>query len=245
MTDLSEIASKRILEDGCFSSENFLDTGKCTQLKDQIVSLVSKYDLYKTAEHDDVIVANHTTQREVNGKLGDYSKPVIVTRGLNGFDKNMTEIFNVHKLVPVPTQDIESFVQKVVIGMGHSGAKLEYSAYINKRVTEIRGFHRDVNVVGNKTLYKMFVYLTDVPDYTYGPHSYIPGTHRLDVCHKYANQLIGNYTDPNEYDFDLKPEVFTGPRGTMVMTTQAGMHRGLPQMHDKERILLVCKIRPY
>lgn len=243
--DSSKDISQRFFEFGCFSIQSFLSPEMCEDLRSQITNVVSKYDLYKTAEYEDVIIANHTKQREVPGKLGDYNKPVIVTRGLNGFDKNMTEIFNVHKIATIPTKQIEEFVLKVVKDLGHSGAQLEYSAYVNRRVTDIRGYHRDVDVTGKKTLYKMFVYLTDVPDFTYGPHSYIPGTHRIDTCQKYANQLVGNYTDPNEYDFDLLPIVFTGNAGTMIMTTQAGMHRGLPQMQDKERILLVCKIRPY
>ena len=245
MIDLNKKAANSVKEDGCFSMAEFLSYEECSNISSSISSLVEKYDLYQTAEHEEVIVANHTSRREVPGKLGDYHKPVIVTRGLNGFDRNMTEIFNAHKVVSIPTDRIDDFVQGTVLQMGHRGAKTEYSAYINRGVTDIRGFHRDVDVVGTKVLYKLFVYLTDVPDYTYGPHSYIPGTHRIDVCQTYANQLVGNYTDPNEYDFDLMPRVFTGPKGTMIMTTQAGMHRGLPQKNDKQRIILVCKIRPF
>lgn len=244
MIDLNKNAANEILESGCFSLNEFLSSNECDRIASDITGLLGKYDLYHTAEHHDVIVANHTQKREVSGKLGDYPKPVIVTRGLNGFDRNMTEIFNVHKIIEIPTQRIDEFVSKTTKAMGHSSATTEFSAYVNKGVKDIRGFHRDVNVTGNKILYKLFVYLTDVPDYTYGPHSYIPGTHRLDTCQAYANQLVGNYTDPNEYDFDLMPIVFTGQRGTMIMTTQSGMHRGLPQLNNKERIILVCKIRP-
>ncbi len=244
MIDLNKSAGKELYENGCFSMAGFLSTQECVTITKDIHSLVEKRDLLKTAEYEDIIIANHTEKREVPGKLTDYHKPVIVTRGLNGFDRNMTEIFNVHKVVNIPTNRIDDFVQNTIKSMGYSSATTEYSAYINKGVKDIRGFHRDVNVVGNKVLYKLFVYLTDVPDYTYGPHSYIPGTHNIETCKTYANQLIGNYTDPNEYDFDLMPKVFTGSRGTMIMTTQAGMHRGLPQKNDKERIILVCKIRP-
>ena len=244
MTDLNKSAGNSIHNDGCYSLENFLSHDECNQIKNDIDTIVGKYDLLTTADHGNVIIANHTQKRELSGKLGDYPKPVIVTRGLNGFDRNMTEIFNVHKLVNIPVNRINDFVQNTVQAMGFSGATTEFSAYINRGVTDIRGFHRDVNIVGNKILFKLFIYLTDVPDHTYGPHAYIPGTHRMDKCQTYANQLIGNYTDPNEYDFDLMPKIFTGPKGTMIMTTQAGMHCGLPQLNEKERIILVCKIRP-
>lgn len=243
--DISSKAAIALIENGCFSINGFMSLEEASTACKEIRLIYNKYDILKTQEHEEIIVANHTKARELQGKLGDYSKPVMVTRGLNGFDRNMTEIFNVHKIVAFPTERIENFVTNVIKSAGHSGAKFEYSAYINKKVEDIRGFHRDVNIEGNKILYKAFVYLTDVPDYTYGPHSYIPGSHRLDICKVFANQLVGNYTDPNEYDFDLMPVVFTGQKGTMIMTTQAGMHRGLPQLQEKERIILVCKIRPY
>lgn len=244
MTDLNKKAGAEVLEHGCFTMGGFFSQEECSNIRNDISILVEKRNLLLTAEYDDVIVANHTENREVPGKLGDYTKPVIVTRGLNGFDRNMTEIFNVHRVIDIPVNRINEFVQSTAKHMGHSNVTTEFSVYINKGVKDIRGFHRDVQVNGSKVLYKLFVYLTDVNDYTYGPHSYIPGTHKIESCQAYANQLMGNYTDPNEYDFDLMPTVFTGQCGTMIMTTQSGMHRGLPQLNDKERIILVCKIRP-
>jgi len=58
-----------------------------------------------------------------------------------------------------------------------------------------------------------------------------------------ANHLIGNYDDPNEYDCALDPKIFLGKAGTMVISTQDGLHRGLQQQLGRERIVLVCKVR--
>jgi len=244
--EISKNAAESILSDGCFSVfQNWISQEDCDEISQKTRDLVLKYDLFKTAEYDDVFVANHTKKKELSGRLGDYPKPVIATRGSSGYDLNVTEIFNSEKLIPVAS-DLNIFIQSVVKNMGHSGAKIEYSIYINRGSSQARGFHRDSPMYerSQKRLYKLFVYMTDVPTIEYGPHSYIPGTHREEISKKYANQLIGNYTDPNEYDLDLNPKIFTGSKGTMIMTTQAGMHRAMSQSGEKERIVLVCKIRP-
>jgi len=240
-------AASSILKDGCFSEvQNWISAKECDDIANKVREIISKYDLLKTAEYDDLIIANHTKQKELTGKLGDYPKPTIVTRGSSGYDLNVTEIFNSQKLIPVPGE-ISNFIKNVVKNMGHQDAKIEYSIYVNKGSSQARGFHRDSPMYekSSKRLYKLFVYMTDVPTIDYGPHAYIPGTHRQEASTRYANQLIGNYTDPNEYDLDLNPKIFTGPKGTMVMTTQAGMHRAMPQTGENERIVLVCKIRPF
>ena len=244
---IAKQAADSILKDGCFSEfQDWISKESCEQIAEKTRAILNEYDLFKTAEYDEVIIANHTKQKELQGKLGDYPKPTIVTRGSSGYDLNVTEIFNSQKLIVVP-KEVSFFIKSVVKNMGHSDAKIEYSIYVNKGSSKARGFHRDSPMYekSKKRLYKLFIYMTDVPNIEYGPHSYIPGTHREEASKRYANQLIGNYTDPNEYDLDLDPKIFTGPKGTMVMTTQAGMHRAMSQIGEKERIVLVCKIRPF
>ena len=233
-------------EKGCYSMKSFLSDNECATILSKVKSMVSNYNLLKTHEYEELFVANHTKKKELPGKLTEYPKPVIVTRGLLGNDKNMTEIFSIDKLVDIPKEKISGYILETMKSIGFSSAKIEYSCYINKDVQNTRGFHRDIDLPEktSKRLYKMFVYLTDVPDYSYGPHSYIIGSHTMKNCNEMANHLVGNYTDPSEYDANIKPHVFTGKAGTMIMTCQSGLHRGLPQIDKKERIILVCKIRP-
>ena len=119
-------------EKGCYSMQSFLTDDECAIILSKVNSLVSKFNLLKTHEYKDVYVANHTKSRELPGKLADYSKPVIVTRGLLGHDKNMTEIFSIDKIVDIPKERISGYILKAMKSIGYSSAKIEYSCYVNR-----------------------------------------------------------------------------------------------------------------
>ena len=71
MTDLNKKAGTEVLEHGCFTMGGFFSQEECSNIRNDINILVEKRNLLLTAEYDDVIVANHTENREVPGKLGD------------------------------------------------------------------------------------------------------------------------------------------------------------------------------
>ena len=235
-------------QDGCYSTLNFLNSKKCEIIKNESLSLLNSLDLSLTKEYKNFMVGNNSKSRELQGALGSYSKPVIITRGCSDYDMGLVDIFNAHKLISsIPYKELNEFVQKLFINVGYKGAKSECSIYWNDGVKKIRGYHRDAPGIwqSSKRLFKLFIYLTDVPNISYGPYSYIPKTHDAPGSSLFANQIIGNYTDPNEYDLDLNPKIFLGKAGTMIISNQAGFHRGLPQEENKKRMILVCKIRPF
>ena len=124
---IAKQAADSILKDGCFSEfQDWISKEGCEQIAEKTRAILNEYDLFKTAEYDEVIIANHTKQKELPGKLGDYPKPTIVTRGSSGYDLNVTEIFNSQKLIVVP-KEVSFFIKNVVKNMGHSDAKIEYS----------------------------------------------------------------------------------------------------------------------
>ena len=236
--------ARSIKDNGYFFQENFLSKDAAKNIFLKAKSILDSIDLSKTQEHKHFIVANHLKSKEVKGTLHEKNKPVIVTRGLNKFDIGFVEIFNADRLIKeIPTDLINECIRGVVSNFGISNPSIKYSIYWSDNVEQVRGYHRDIPLSGSKFLQKLFIYLTDVPDISYGPHSYIPKTHIGSHCARFANQLVGNYSDPSEYDCSIDPKIFLGPPGTMVQTTQSGLHRGLPQQKGKERMVLACKIR--
>ena len=231
---------------GCYSLDNFLSLEEITPILKKVRELLASVELRTTKEYDNFIVANNFSSTQFKGSPKDSHKPVIITRGVNGFDQGFIEIFKAHHLIPeIPVEKITNFIINVFREMNITPRlPIEFSIYSNDSGTaKVRGYHRDIPLGGNKFMNKMFVYLTDVPDISYGPHSYIPGTHLPNKCLEFAHQLVGDYEDPNEYDWKLEPKIFLGKAGTMILTNQAGFHKGFQHSLGKERIVLVCKIR--
>ena len=246
MTDLLKKAAISLREEGCYTCEKFISKLEANSIVKKVKNILGSVDLNTTKEYENFIVGNNFKTRELKGPPGQKHKPVILTRGLSNFDYGLIEIFQAEKLIPeIPTNKISAYIKNLMKEMGIKVSKIEYSVYSNNggTVSKVRGYHRDIPLGGSKFLNKLFVYLTDVPDISYGPHSYIHKSHLPDECMKLANHLVGNYEDPNEYDCALYPEIFLGKSGTMIITTQDGLHRGLQQEPGKERIALVCKIR--
>lgn len=78
----------------------------------------------------------------------------------------------------------------------------------------VHQFHRDTDDFRQVTL---FVYLSDVPDDKFGPHTYQKGTQR------------GASSGP--------PHSFYGPAGTAFMTDSLGLHKGAAPSKKKSRLI--------
>jgi len=239
---------EEILDDGYVVIKDFLSAEDCKRIKSEFLNLLEKFDLSKTKDYPELKVVNHTKKREVSGNLGNLSEPVLLTRGLQGFDENMIELFKAEKLINLPTQKIREHIDQLALWTNLSKYRVSFSIYYNKGVTNTRGYHRDnspLPVPGNpretKRLYKFFMYITDVSSIDQGPYSYIPGTHTWDNCEEYSKQL--QPISQNDLDLSLDPKIFLEKAGTVLITDQAGFHRGLPQNEKSERLMLVCKIR--
>ena len=111
----------------------------------------------------------------------------------------------------------------------------------NDSVTATRSLHID-NLDGS---YKAFLYLSDAYRPEDGPYAYVPGSHRrLDLLKREArlNSLKGR-PETNSYAFEGREISFPVERGTVIISCQSGVHRGMPQQEGASRTVLVGNYR--
>lgn len=111
-------------------------------------------------------------------------------------------------------------------------------------MTDTRDFHADTY----SGKFKAFVYLTNVPDKSYGPFSYIPGTQKMSTLKQTSTSLVNKVkgdpsTDAVFYDEDEAIHC-TAPKGTLIVANQAGYHRGTPQEKGQTRVLVNTSYTP-
>ncbi|HLF06228.1 MAG TPA: hypothetical protein VI893_03500, partial [Thermoplasmata archaeon] len=102
-----------------------------------------------------------------------------------GVDTGMIDVFNIDHSVPevAKIRDHPS-VHEIVRGGFARPTNLKFvTSYINRSVTNPRGYHADTLAT---TEFKAFLVLTDVNDREDGAHAYIPKTHRFSF-QKYRN----------------------------------------------------------
>jgi hypothetical protein len=108
-------------------------------------------------------------------------------------------------------------------------------------VTVTRGLHVD-NLARS---YKAFLYLDDVRMQD-GPYAYVPGTHRrMDLLRREArlNSLCGR-TDTEALSFTGLELPLPVTKGTVIVSCQSGVHRGMPQETGASRTVLIASYWP-
>lgn len=112
----------------------------------------------------------------------------------------------------------------------------------NDGVVHTRGLHVD-NLVGS---YKAFLYLGDALQLSDGPYAYVPGSHgRRDLLLRQArlNSLSGR-ADSDAPAFEGLEMPLPVAKGSVIVSCQSGVHRGLPQRADATRTVLVASYWP-
>jgi hypothetical protein len=154
----------------------------------------------------------------------------------------MLDIFNIDESIPAVGEiRNDDFISDIINGASSGGfAPENINVYYNRSVTGTRGYHFD----SYNSQYKAFVYLTDVSDESYGPYSYIKGSHKRSYPRRRIEGLINRLLDnkptaavPAFYDDD-DIVTFTAPKGTLIISDQTGYHRGIPQEEGKKRMLI-------
>jgi hypothetical protein len=159
-----------------------------------------------------------------------------------GVDTGMIDVFNIDHSVPeVGKIRDHPTVHAIVRGGFARPTNLKFvTSYINRSVTNPRGYHADTLAT---TEFKAFLVLTDVNDREDGAHAYIPKTHRFSF-QKYRNiwrNVVDkgySISDTNLVD-ESKARVHIAPRGALVIEDMNGFHRGLPQSPGRSRALVV------
>ena len=186
--------------------------------------------------------------------LVKIGKPVINVRkgdiGPAG-DDGMVDIFHVDRLFPEHERIFSekrrtAFIEAVLReASGKPYRSCLFNLYINRSITETRGYHSD----GFGPKVKSFLYLNDISDETRGPYCYGRGTYNhlsLRACNQELATRFEETLKSTTFDFwDRRREIkFLGEAGDFAMTFQSGAHRGWPQGQGKERFALVQTFLP-
>lgn len=162
------------------------------------------------------------------------------------WDQGMIDVGHVDRSVPgaAAFRDDATVAAVVEAAAGRPFEPASINAYVNRSVTNTRGYHLDAY----DSKYKAFLYLTDVETDADGPYAYVRGSHRFTWA-KYRN-LWRNAADSDRPLTDMPvhdpgDEVHVlGTRGTVVVSDQNGFHRGIPQEEGHERMLLATHYAP-
>jgi len=221
--------ARTLEEDGIVIVEDYLDEDTCNDLYEEISHEIEEgdYDVVEGGDHG-----------YSYSDFVDWDGPVVNKR--TGRDEGMLDVFNVDSAVP----EVSSFKSdKMINDIINRATAEQYSpdninVYWNRSVKTTRDFHADTY----SGQFKSFVYLTNVPDRSYGPFSYVKGSHRSSKAKrkvsKLANKVKGN-PSTNAVFYDTDNVIYgTAPKGTLIIANQSGYHRGHPQEEGSERMLM-------
>jgi len=162
------------------------------------------------------------------------------------YDKNVFQLMNYHHLNWALKDQYEEKILslfKEQLGLDLSIASYTVQLDLADTVSK-RPFHTD----GFQVNYKLFIYLSDVPEKEDGPYTVIPGSHKRYLL-KWRN-LLGNFLSGNSspddmtYGFtDNKSVSITGDAGTAILSCQALAHKGWQEHSGNRRYMLVVYLR--
>ena len=227
--------ARTLEKDGIVIIEDYLDENTCDELYEEISHEI------KEGDYDVVEGGNHGYSYS---DFVNWDGPVVNKR--TGRDEGMLDVFNVDAAI----SEVRSFkTDEMINDVINRASSEEYSpdninVYWNRSVTTTRDFHADTY----SGKFKSFVYLTDVPNRSYGPFSYVKGSHTSSKVKTKASKFINKIKDKPLSDavfYDKDDMIYcTAPKGTLIIANQAGYHRGHPQEEGKERMLLTTSYTP-
>ena len=227
------------------------------QLTDQLIEPINRFRATGIAEEP---ISN--TYLNVPGKLSikgykqlvNADRSVINLRfskpdGRSGSDSGMIDIFHPEKLSPDFRKLSELLLQENLIQKliwTSSLCKVQTKCrnlYINNGVQDTRGFHCD----GRSIKFKSFLFLSDVKHLNNGPYCYVPRSHHNNALWQ-KNLLFNEANDIDTSEFTQLRGSAAIPlfanAGDMVISSQAGAHRGHPQAVGGSRRVLVAMYSP-
>lgn len=241
-------AQKLLKDEGIFIVPNFLSNNfKEPLIKEtkktflDINELINSFHGYH--EDENIAIQKEDIRFRSYSKLAKYKKPVVCVR--QGQDQGMLDVFNYDNIPKIKEFNLkkyfnESGLSDIINNFNNKELSLSnINMYINKGITQTRGFHMDDL---SNTL-KAFVYLSDVDSLGDGPYCFCKGTH-LPGAFRKTNQAL-SLKAPNRRESPLVPMSSIIPvlakSGSLVVSDQTGIHRGIPQNDSAERLLLVAR----
>ena len=214
--------AKELKKEGIIKIPNFLTSDLCDELRNEIENF--------SAQYPTSIELENGTKLNYRGQHSDKAS-----------DSGMLDIFFIEKSIPrIATINQEKLIQILTATTGQQIIPLRANAYLNNGIKNTRGYHIDNT---QPVIYKAFVYLVNVPDLSYGPYSFVKRSHQFSL-YSYLS-LIKNlfstrfsYTDMSLYNKE-RVQHCIGNKGDLILSSQNGIHRGLPQEDGKKRVALI------
>ena len=228
-----------------------LNPDQLERFQGQINLLLDAITHHETSGLDDIAYLNLPDQRVLKGynTFVDADRAVINHRikradGRSGSDAGMIDIFHPERLSNeikdlVATSLQEPIIRRLVMTSCLTPLHVKCrNLYINRGVQDTRSFHCD----GRSLKYKSFLFLTEVNSLADGPYCYVKRSHRDRSSWKRSRRFnleneIGLYEYSQLGGCEALP--MFAKAGDMVISSQRGAHRGLPQQPDAERAVLV------
>ena len=245
-------AVNRLDKDGVFIIPNFINEIESETLCTEIENVV---ELYKKKLGDNINFEDETaliqTKRDRNlfknyNDYANYPRPILNLR--TGVDNGMLDIFNIDNLLKNKISKglfkkirEDLFLNEFLKSLPKSLKMSNINSYVNTGITKTRGFH--VDSYSNQI--KLFIYLTDVTDLSYGPYTFVRGSH-IDNPYRLINgQLSEKLKIKTETPIVSYNEIYPilGKKGTLVISDQSGFHRGFPQSEKgfRRTLTITCK----
>jgi hypothetical protein len=224
--------SKELKENGIVVIENYLDEQSCDALHDKIKSIIANDELRKC-------------DGEGYTEMANADEPILNRR--TGTDEGMLDIFNMNLILDEASSfKNDSFIRDII----NEATDDQYTAqninvYIRESVANPSPYHADS--LNNQ--FKSFLYLTDVDDTSYGPFSYVKGSHDAPLVEKagtlFLNRMKNNSGAPRAIVPNPESEAthVTGKKGTLIISNQKGYHRAYPQQEGRERVLMTTSYK--
>jgi len=220
-----------LAEDGIVVIDDYLDEETCDDLYERVVTGIED-DRYADGDEFERYQA-----------MANADRPVLNER--SGADEGMLDIFNMDTVVEElrdvkNDEDIQAIINRTT---DTDYRPTNINTYIRRSVSNPAPYHAD-----SFTTFKSFVYLTDVPDPSYGPFSFVPGSHDPSTIEKFGTVLINSMKGNAGAPRAIVPRPsdanhVTGSKGTLIIADQAGYHRALPQSEGRERVLATTRYK--
>jgi len=161
-SDSSEInnIAKELRRDGIVRIKNFISKDFADKLRNGVEEIAEQNPV--SVELDNGTKFNYRSQDDPDGP-----------------DAGMLDIFNVENLIPeVNDIDLKKIVHILERTTGQEIIQLRAHAYLNRGIKNTRSYHVDN---AQPVVYKAFVYLSEVPDISYGPYSFVKKSQRFSL----------------------------------------------------------------
>lgn len=229
-----------LVKDGIVVIPGFLDSSiidESNKIIENIIQKIENPNYIKNGHDKNYIVQNEIIKGQSYYDLSNNSKSVIVIR--QGYDKGMIDIFNVDRLLGKLGEEVykvflKDWLVDLLNNFNETIKPKNLNLYINHGITNTRGFHVD----SYYRSIKGFIYLTDVNTIEDGPYCYVKGTH-VETPFGKVNKLIGGKEAPFVNISNIIPVL--GKKGTLVLSDQSGIHRGMPQKKNSIRKVFVMR----